>query len=159
MISVAKLQLCQPEIMAVGQSCTYKEEWPDTTTVDKILRWPECRNVSEMRGFLEMAGTVRNWIKSFTEICNPLTKLTWVMKTKFEWDKEQWVAMEEVKAKVAMCEIIQPIDHTLPYNVILSINTSVIAIGYVLAQLNSTKWRQPTWFGLIIWNKQISCYS
>lgn len=50
-ISAKKLQLCQPEIIVVGRRCTYKGQEPDTTTVEKIRKWPECRNVSEVWGF------------------------------------------------------------------------------------------------------------
>ncbi|KXN92178.1 hypothetical protein AN958_08893 [Leucoagaricus sp. SymC.cos] len=84
MVPAKKLQLCKPEILVVGRVCTYEGQKPDETMVEKILRWLECRNMSEVRGFLEMAGTVRNWIKSFVEMCDPLTKLMKVTKGEFE---------------------------------------------------------------------------
>jgi len=49
-----KLQLCQPEIIVVGRKCTYKGQEPDVTTVEKVIKWLECRNVLEVRGFLGM---------------------------------------------------------------------------------------------------------
>lgn len=82
-VSAKKLQLCSPEIIVVGRKCTYKGQEPDVTTVDKILKWPECRNVSKVWGFLGMAGTVQNWIQSFVEVADPLTKLTQVTKEEF----------------------------------------------------------------------------
>ncbi|KXN83425.1 Pol polyprotein, partial [Leucoagaricus sp. SymC.cos] len=85
MVSVKKLQLCQPEIIIVGRKCTYEGQEPDVGTVEKVLKWPECRNVSEVRGFLGMAGTVRNWIKGFAEVAHPLTRLTRVTKEEFSW--------------------------------------------------------------------------
>ena len=57
-VSAKKLQLCQPEIIVVGRKCTYNGQEPDATTVEKVIKWPECRNVSEVRGFLRVAGTV-----------------------------------------------------------------------------------------------------
>lgn len=136
-VSAKKLQLCQPEIVVVGRMCTYKGQRPDESTVGKIVRWPECRNVSEVRGFLGLAGTVRNWIQSFAEICDPLNRLTRVSKVEFLWGEEQHTSMEEVKKRVANCEAIRPIDHTLPFPIILSVDTSVIAVGFILAQLSS----------------------
>ena len=53
-----KLQLCQPEIIVVGRKCTYKGQEPDATRLGKVIKWPECRNVLEVRGFLRMVGTV-----------------------------------------------------------------------------------------------------
>ncbi|KXN84536.1 hypothetical protein AN958_12347 [Leucoagaricus sp. SymC.cos] len=37
-VSAKKLQLCQPEIVVVGQLCTYKGQRPDMSTVEKVLR-------------------------------------------------------------------------------------------------------------------------
>jgi len=103
-------------------------------TVEKVLKWPECKNVSEVRGFLGMAGTVRNWIRGFAEVADLLTKLMKVTKEKFFWGEEQKLAMEKMKERVATCEAIQPIDHFLPFEVILSIDMSVIAVKFILAQ-------------------------
>jgi len=47
----------------------------DITIVEKVMKWLEYRNVSEVRKFLRIAGIVRNWIKGFAEIVDPLTKL------------------------------------------------------------------------------------
>jgi len=90
----------------VERKCTYKGQEPDVTTVEKVLKWPECRNMSEVRVFLEMAGTVQNWIKSFAEVSNPLTKLTRVTKSEFKWGEKQRLAMEEMKKRVSTCVAI-----------------------------------------------------
>ena len=83
-----KLQLCQPEIIIVGRKCTYKGQEPDAMTVEKVLRWPKCKNISEVRGFLGMAGTVWNWIRGFAEVADLLTKLTRVTKGEFFWGEK-----------------------------------------------------------------------
>jgi len=41
------------------------------------------------------------------------------------------------KKRVSTCEVIQSINHTLLFDVILSVNTSVIAVGFILAQLDA----------------------
>jgi len=66
------------------------------TTVEKVLKCPECKNVSEVRGFLGMAGTVRNWIRGFAE----------VTKGKFFWGEEQRLVMVEMKERVSTCKAI-----------------------------------------------------
>jgi len=92
--------------------------------------------VSEVRGFLGIEGTVQNWVQSFAEVADPLTKLTRITKEKFSWREEQASAIREMKEHIATCEAIQPMDHSLPFDVILSVDTSVIAVGFILAQLN-----------------------
>ncbi|KXN86951.1 Gag-Pol polyprotein [Leucoagaricus sp. SymC.cos] len=106
-VSAKKLQLCHPEIIVVGRRCTYEGQGPDATTVE-VLKWPECQNVSEVRGFLGMTGTVRNWVKT-----------------------------------------IRPVDHSLPFPIILSVDTVVIAVGFILAQLDGENQRRPARFGSI----------
>ena len=105
-VSAKKLQLYQPEIIIVGRKYTYNRQEPDTTTVEKVIKWPECRNMSEVRGFLGVAGTVQNWIRGFAEVTDPLTKLTRVTKREFTWGEEQKLAMEEMKKRVSTCEAI-----------------------------------------------------
>jgi len=51
-VSAKKLQLCQPEIIVVGRKCIYNGQEPNATTVKKVIKWPEYRNVLEVRGFL-----------------------------------------------------------------------------------------------------------
>jgi len=103
-------------------------------TVEKVLRWPECKNVSEVRGFLGIVGTVWNWIRGFAEVADLLTKLMRVTKGEFFWGEKQKLVMKEIKERVATCEAIQLIDHFFLFEVILSIDTSVIAVGFILTQ-------------------------
>ena len=84
-----------------------------------------------------MAGTVQNWIRGFVEVADPLTKLTRVTKREFIWGEEQRLAIEKMKKCVSTYEAIQPIDHAIPFKVILSVDTLVIAVGFILAQLDT----------------------
>lgn len=158
-VSAKKLQLYQPEIIIVGRKYTYNRQEPDTTTVEKVIKWPECRNVSEVRRFLGVTGTVQNWIRGFVEIADPLTKLTRVTKREFTWEEEQKLTMKEMKKRASTCEAIQPIDHAMPFKVILSVDMLVIAVGFILVQLDTEEQQCPTRFGSIVWNEQILRYS
>jgi len=82
-VSAKKLQLYQPEIIVVERKCMYKGQELDVTMVEKVMKWPNCGNMSEIRGFLGMVDTVQNWIRGFAEITDPLTKLTRVTKREF----------------------------------------------------------------------------
>jgi len=93
------------------------------------------------------------------EVADPLMKLTRITKEEFSWGEEQASAMKEMKKRITTCEVIRPVDHLLLFNVILSVDTSVIAVGFILAQLDAEGQQRPTRFGLIAWNKQILRYS
>jgi len=44
---------------------------------------------------------------------------------------------EDKKKRVSTCKVIRSINHTLLFDVILSVNTSVIAVGFILVQLDA----------------------
>jgi len=60
-----------------------------------------------------------------------------VTKREFTWGEEQKLAMEKIKKRVSTCEAIQPIDYTMPFKVILSVDTLVIVVGFILVQLDA----------------------
>lgn len=74
--SPKKTQICRPKVTIVGQTCTPEGRLPDPDRVDKILNWPPLTTVREVRGFLGLCGTVRIWIRNYSELARPLTHLT-----------------------------------------------------------------------------------
>ncbi len=124
------------ELPVLGQTCNYNSRLPEDTSVTKITTWLPCRTVKHVRGFLEMAGTVRIWIRNFAAMSRPLVKLT-MKSTPFTWQKEHQLAMDALKKAVITCPAIWPIDYKSGLDMILGVNSSEIACGFVLQQLNS----------------------
>lgn len=56
--SPGKIQLCQPRVLIVGQTCTPEGRLPDEQKIEKILKWPTLKTVKDVRGFLGLCGTV-----------------------------------------------------------------------------------------------------
>jgi len=88
------------EIIVVGRKCTYEGQELDITIVEKVMKWLEYRNVLEVRKFLRIASIVRNWIKGFAEVVDPLTKLTRVTESKFSWEEVLSKISQESPMKV-----------------------------------------------------------
>jgi len=44
--------------------------------VDKVLSWPEPKNMKNVRKFLGLANYYRRFIKNFTQIVRPINVLT-----------------------------------------------------------------------------------
>ena len=55
--------------------------------VEKVAHWPTPQNQSEVRSFLGVVGFTRRWIRNFSEMAAPLSRLT----GKVEW---RWTAAE-----------------------------------------------------------------
>ena len=75
-VSAKELFLCLPEVKIVGHLSTYEGHAPHKSTVFKIQTWPPCKSVSEVRGFLGVAGVVKKCIEGFTLKAAPLVNLT-----------------------------------------------------------------------------------
>ena len=47
----------------------------DSTKIEAVFKWKPPRNVIEVRSFLGLAGYYRIFVRSFSVIASPLTKL------------------------------------------------------------------------------------
>src|SRR5882724_308736 len=45
-----KMDLCIPEVVAIGHKCTYEGHYPEDQKVQKILDWPACTSPTEIPG-------------------------------------------------------------------------------------------------------------
>ncbi|KAA0051200.1 disease resistance protein [Cucumis melo var. makuwa] len=73
----------------------------DEDKIRSMVNWPRPSDVSELRGFLGLTGYYRRFVKGYSNIATPLTKL--LQKNAFKWDEEAETAF--VKLKVAMTTI------------------------------------------------------
>jgi hypothetical protein len=156
-VSAKKLYLCAPEVTVVGQRCTYQGRIPEESKVAKIKNWPSCTSRTEVRAFLGTTGTMRNWIKDYARIARPLTDLTRA-NTPFRWDTVTQAAMDTLKHAIVTSPAIRPINYSSKDEVILAVDSSYIACGWILLQVTNGK-RHPSRFGSITWNEREARYS
>ncbi|THH07693.1 hypothetical protein EW146_g9236 [Bondarzewia mesenterica] len=71
-----KAILCSPKIIVVGHCCTPNGRLPEESHVEKIINWGPCRDLSDVRAFLETIGVIRIFIRNFAHHAHALTKLT-----------------------------------------------------------------------------------
>lgn len=84
-VSAKKLQICRLTVIIVGQKCSIEGRSPEDAKIEKILTWPPLQTVKEFCGFLRLCGTVKIWIKGYSEITRSLTELVW-KDVEFVWD-------------------------------------------------------------------------
>ena len=53
-ISAEKSYFCLASIKIVGFVCDYKDRYPDQGKISKILFWPDYRNISDVRAFINI---------------------------------------------------------------------------------------------------------
>lgn len=158
--SGTKSVLCAREGMILGHRCTPEGRMAEVDRVDAIQKWVICRNISDVRAFLGTVGVLRNFIRDFAKKAHHLQKLT-RKDAVFEWGPEQNESMELLKNAVRDCPAIKAIDYESEAPVILSVDSSKIAIGYILAQCDPLEPRKRFYsrFGSITLNERESRFS
>ena len=109
-ISPKKSQVAMPEIILAGQKLTYEGRLPDESRVSKIVKWPPLKTVRQVREFLGLCGTLRIWIRSYSEVARPLTELT-RKNEEFIWNERRQAAMDRLKHAIANSPALIPIDY------------------------------------------------
>ena len=145
-VSAKKMQLCRAEVEIVGHQCSAKGREPVDNRVKKILNWPVPKSLKEVRGFLGLCGTVRIWIKDYSQIARPLVDLT-RKATEFHWGPDQDDAFNKLKTLVTSAPALRPIDYTSDQPVILSVDTSIYGVGFILSQEDDQGRRAPARYG------------
>ena len=157
-ISAKKLFIAVPEVVILGHKCNYKGRIPDDSKVSRIRDWPDCKNLSDVRAFLGIAGYMRIWIKGYSAIARPLVDLT-RKGAPFEWREEHEQAMKTLKTAIIESPALISIDYTTDRAVYLSVDSSVRGVGWILAQDCPDGRRRPSRFGSLSWNECESHYS
>lgn len=153
-----KLEICVPTVVILGQRCTYEGRVPHEAKTQKITDWPVPDNLTSVRGFLGTCGLVRIFIRDFAKHSRPLVLLT-RKDTLFHFDDQHHEAMNTIKDLVVHSPALRPIDYAQPWEVILAVDSSIIAVGFILMQVRPDNRRYPNRFGSITWNDRESRYS
>ena len=156
--SAHKLFLGVPEVNIVGHTCNYEGRIPDQARVSKIKNWPACADLTEVRGFLGTCGVVRIFIEGFADLARPLVLLT-RKDVDFVWGEPQQQAMDALKEKVISAPALSPIDYASNRLVIVAVDSSFIAVGWIVYQLDEQGRRKPSRYGSISWTEREARYS
>jgi len=69
------MDICIPEVVAIGHCCTYEGHYPKDHKVQKIMDWPDYNTLIKIRVFLGICSIVRIWVKDFAKHVKPLILL------------------------------------------------------------------------------------
>jgi hypothetical protein len=139
--------------MVLGYRCTPEGRLPDQTKVDKVANWGELFDLSDVRAFLGTVGVCRMFIRSFAHQAHALVKLT-RKDIPFEYGPEQIASQEDLKQALLSSPALRAIDYTTGAPIFLAVDTSYIAIGFLLGQHDAVhpKIRYYSRFGSITLN-------
>ena len=153
-----KIEVCVPSILLLGQRCNYDGRVPHEAKTQKIRDWPVPDSLTSVRGFLGTCGLVRIFIRDFAKHARPLVELT-RKDVPFVFDAQHQEAVDNIKDLVVHCPALLPIDYRREWEVVLAVDSSVTAVGFILLQVHDNKKRYPSRFGSISWSERESRYS
>lgn len=117
--------------MYLGHVITENGVKPDPQKIKAVTEFKTPKNEKEIKSFLGLAGYYRRFIKNFSNITFPLTKLLRKNET-FKWTAIQNSSFENLKTLLCSERLLQYPDSTKPF--ILTTDASNYAIGSVLFQ-------------------------
>nr|GFA07617.1 retrotransposon protein, putative, Ty3-gypsy subclass [Tanacetum cinerariifolium] len=109
----------------------------DPTKVEAITKWPRPKTDTGIRSFLGPTDYYRRFVKGFSRLALPLTKLM-RKGEKFVWEEEQEKSFEELKKRLVFAPIL-----TLPSGsggFQIYSDTSKKGLGCVLMQHGKRRW-------------------
>lgn len=130
----AKLSKCQfnkPELKFLGHIIGREGLKVDPEKIKVVEQWPQPQNVQKLRQFLGLANYFRRFIKDYSRIATPLTRLTG-SKVQWDWTLGCQEAFEKIKFALTNAPVLQLPDPSLPYTVWS--DASIVGSGAVLIQ-------------------------
>jgi len=126
-----KCHFCHQEIKFLGHIVGVNGIKVDPDKIEKVKNFPQPKNLRELRGFVGLASYYRKFIKDFSNIVRPLTKL-FKKSEEYIWTEKQGKAFDILKEKLTTAPVLQFPNFDEPF--ILYTDASMQALGAVLAQ-------------------------
>ncbi|GJW92596.1 reverse transcriptase domain-containing protein [Tanacetum coccineum] len=111
----------------------------DKAKIDVISKLPPPTNIKGIRSFLGHAGFYRRFIKDFSKIARPLTKLL-EKDTPFEFDDECQKAFESLKEKLTCAPVIVSPNWNLPFELMCD-STSYLILSKTIVHTDHSALR------------------
>lgn len=99
--------------------------------VKKIRNYPRPYDITQLRGFLGLAGYYRKFIPRFSDIAKPLSELL-KKNQEYTWGKEQEKSFNRIKEKLTNAPVLAYPDYEKTF--VITTDASKIAIAAVLEQ-------------------------
>ena len=130
----AKLSKCEfwlTEVSFLGHMVSKEGIQVDPKKIEVVVEWKPPRNVTEVRSFLGLAGYYRRFVKGFSMIAAPMTRLL-QKNVKYEWSEKCQGSFEKLKAFLTEAPVLtQP---TCGKEYVIYSDASLNGLGCVLMQ-------------------------
>ena len=130
----AKLNKCEfwlNEVFFLGHIVSKEGIRVDPNKIEVVVEWKPPRNVTEIHSFLGLAGYYRRFVKGFSMIVAPMTRLL-QNDVKFEWSEKFQRSFEKLKAFLTEAPVLT--QATCGKEYVIFSDASLNGLGCVLMQ-------------------------
>ncbi|XP_057756154.1 uncharacterized protein LOC130975364 [Arachis stenosperma] len=130
----AKLSKCEfwkSEVKFLGHVVSKQGIAVDLAKVEAVMNWEQPTSMTEIRSFLGLAGYYRRFIKGFSQLALPLTKLT-RKNTLFIWTPECEESFQAFKHRLITAPVLILPEPSEPFEVYC--DASLKGLGCILMQ-------------------------
>lgn len=134
-VNLKKCEFCKDELKYLGYIVDAKGLRTDPVKLECIRTYPTPKNSKQIKAFIGLCGYYRRFIKDFSTIAAPLTKLTGSRMgiSNFSWSPEAEDAFKKLKKALTSAPVISCPDFSLPFTI--HCDASNVGIGGVLTQV------------------------
>ncbi|GBG80670.1 hypothetical protein CBR_g31130 [Chara braunii] len=138
-----KCEFVRQELEYLGHFVTPEGISPLSDKIQAIQEWPKPKTVTNVRSFLGLAGYYQHFIKGYSKIVAPLSKLQCEDRP-FDFDDHARTSFLALKAALLSAEVLRIYDPLLPTRV--TTDASGYGIGAVLEQHDGVDWHPIEYF-------------
>ncbi|PIO59319.1 hypothetical protein TELCIR_19219 [Teladorsagia circumcincta] len=144
-----KCKLMGSKIAFLGHIIDQKGVHTDPDKIEKIIQYPQPKNLAELRAFLGLAGYYREFVFTFSHIAKPLCDIT-STKIQYRWGRDQEEPFNTLKTAISTAPVLaQPDiekarDGTRPFY--LYTDATQDGVGVVLPQESDDGIIHPVYF-------------
>ena len=106
-VKFSKCEFWLTEVRFLGHMVSASDVSVDPEKVEAVMSWERPKLIFEILSFLGLAGYYRIFIKDFSCLVAPMTKLT-RKEVKFDWDDRCEEASQELKRRLTAPILIVP---------------------------------------------------
>lgn len=134
-VKAEKCEFNKPSVSFLGFVVDSGQVRSDPVTIRAVAEWPTPNNMKRLQRFLGFANFYRQFIRDFSKIVAPLTRLT-SPKVPFKWTNETDCAFLELKERFSSAPILIHPDASRQF--VVEVDASDTGVGAVLSQRSSS---------------------